>query len=402
MNNKNTTYKRLGDYIRLVDVRNKDLKVKILLGLTINKEFITSVANTIGTNMKNYKIIRKNQFACSLMQVRRDKKIPIALLKDYDEAIISQAYPVFEIIDTNKLNPEYLMMWFRRPEFDRQACFLAVGGVRGSLEWEDFLDMQLPVPPIERQNEIVAEYNAVVNRIKLNDQLNQKLEETAQTIFKHWFVDFEFPNEQGKPYKSSGGKMVWNEELEKEIPDGWRVSNLSSIADYLNGLAMQKFEPNDDIFLPVIKIKELNQGYSDSNSGKATIEIPSEYIIENGTVIFSWSGTLKVDIWCGGKGALNQHLFKVTSKMYPQWFYYLWTKHHLKEFNRIADGKKTSMGHIKREDLDKAKVLIPNKISLFIMDRKMTVIINNLINSKIESIKLLSLKDLLLSKMSKG
>lgn len=182
-------YKRIGNYIRLVDERNRDLKVTTLLGLSIEKVFIASVANIIGSDMANYKIIRKGQFACSLMQVRRDKKIPVALLRDFDEAIISQAYPVFEIIDRNELDPEYLMMWMSRPEFDRHACFLAVGGVRGSLEWEDFCDMELPVPSIEKQREIVREYNTIVNRIQLNEQMNQKLEETAQAIYKHWFVD---------------------------------------------------------------------------------------------------------------------------------------------------------------------------------------------------------------------
>ncbi|MCD6117636.1 restriction endonuclease subunit S, partial [bacterium] len=185
-----SNYKKIGDYIQLVNDRNSDLSVKRLLGLTVNKEFIPSVANIVGTDMANYKVIKKGQFACSLMQVRRDKKIPVALQKDYKEAIISQAYPVFEIIDTNKLLPEYLMMWMSRSEFDREACFYAVGGVRGSLEWEDFCNMELPVPDIEKQKEIVAEYNTVVNRIKLNEELNKKLEETAQAIYKQWFVDF--------------------------------------------------------------------------------------------------------------------------------------------------------------------------------------------------------------------
>ncbi len=129
-----SNFRKIGSHIRLVDERDRDLKVQTLLGLTIDKLFIPSVANTIGSDMGNYKIIRKNQFACSLMQVRRDKKIPVALLTDFDEAIISQAYPVFEITDPNKLLPEYLMMWMTRSEFDREACFYAVGGVRGSLE----------------------------------------------------------------------------------------------------------------------------------------------------------------------------------------------------------------------------------------------------------------------------
>ena len=182
-----SNYRRIGDLIELVDERNKDLSIDLLLGLSISKEFIPSVANTIGSNMRNYKIIRKGQFACSIMQVRRDKKMPVALLEDHEEGIISQAYPVFKVKDECELLPQYLMMWFSRPEFDREACFYAVGGVRGSLEWEDFCNMELPVPSIEKQREIVAEYNTVVNRIKLNEQLNQKLEETAQAIFNECF-----------------------------------------------------------------------------------------------------------------------------------------------------------------------------------------------------------------------
>lgn len=180
-----SNYRNIGDFIKLVDERNKGLKVTNLVGLSISKQFIKSVANTIGTDMENYKIIRKNQFACSTMQVRRDKKMPLALYNDSEPAIISQAYPVFEINDTTKLLPEYLMMWFTRSEFDREACFHAVGGVRGSLEWEDFCGMQLPIPTIEKQQEIVREYNTIQNRIALNNQLICKLEETAQVIFNN-------------------------------------------------------------------------------------------------------------------------------------------------------------------------------------------------------------------------
>ncbi|KGK30524.1 restriction endonuclease subunit S [Cellulophaga sp. E6(2014)] len=226
-----SNYRKIGDFIQLVDERNKDLKVTKLLGLSISKQFIPSVANVIGTNMANYKIIKKNQFACSTMQVRRDKKMPIALLQDFEEAIISQAYPVFEVVDETILNPEYLMMWFSRSEFDRHACFLAIGGVRGSLEWEDFLEMPIPIPSIEKQHEIVKEYNTIVNRITLNETLNQKLEDTAQALYKHWFVDFEFPNAEGKPYKSSGGKMVFNEELDVEIPFDFEHLSIQDLID---------------------------------------------------------------------------------------------------------------------------------------------------------------------------
>ena len=183
-------FKPIGEYIRLVDERNKGLKIQQLLGLSISKQFIPSVANIIGTDMENYKVIRNNQFACSTMQVRRDKKMPVALLKEIDEAIISQAYSIFEVKDENELLPEYLMMWFERAEFDREACFHAVGGVRGSLEWEDFETMQLPIPSIEKQREIVKEYNTIQDRIKLNEQMIKKLEETAQAIYREWFEKY--------------------------------------------------------------------------------------------------------------------------------------------------------------------------------------------------------------------
>ncbi|MGZ9819400.1 restriction endonuclease subunit S [Peribacillus simplex] len=226
-----SNYKKIGDCIRLVDERNVNLSVKTLLGLSVSKEFIPSVANIIGTDMKNYKIIRKNQFACSTMQVRRDKKMPIALLENFEEAIISAAYPVFEVIDTEVILPEYLMMWFRRSEFDREACFYAIGGVRGSIEWEDFCNMKLPVPPIAKQKEVIKEYNVLVDRIDLNNRLIQKLEETTQAIYKQWFVDFEFPDANGKLYKSNGGYMEFNKELDKEIPKGWEVISLSTFCE---------------------------------------------------------------------------------------------------------------------------------------------------------------------------
>lgn len=201
--------KRLGDYIREVDVRNRDLEVTKLVGLTIDKSFIPSVANVIGTDLSKYKIIRKEQFACSLMQVSRDGKVPIAMLEER-EAIMSPAYPVFEVLDTTKLLPQYLMMWFSRKEFDREASFYAVGGVRGSLTWEDFCDMTLPIPPIEQQQKIVSEYEAITRRIRLNEQIIAKLEETAQALYRKMFVDG----------------------IDKEnLPEGWRMGTLGEICE---------------------------------------------------------------------------------------------------------------------------------------------------------------------------
>ena len=216
-------YRRLGDYIREVDVRNRDLEVKELVGLTINKAFIPSVANTIGTDLSNYKVIRKEQFACSLMQVSRDGKIPVAMF-EAECAIMSPAYPMFEVVDKNILLPQYLMMWFSRNEFDREASFYAVGGVRGSLTWQDFCDMTLPIPPIEQQRKIVAEYETISRKICLNEQMITRLEEVAQTLYRKMFVDG----------------------IDKEnLPEGWRMGTLGEVADFAYGKMPDKSVQGD-------------------------------------------------------------------------------------------------------------------------------------------------------------
>ncbi|TCP25144.1 type I restriction enzyme S subunit [Tenacibaculum skagerrakense] len=228
-------FKPLSEFIKRVNIKNKDGKVSELKGINIDKFFMPSVANVVGTDLTRYKVVKPQQFACNRMHVGRDYRLPIAVSKFDKNIIVSPAYDVFEIIDTNKLNPEYLMMWFSRSEFDRNCWFYTDTDVRGKLGWDSFCEIELPIPSIEKQNEIVKEYNIVINRIKLNEQLNQKLEKTAQALYKYWFVDFEFPNKEGKPYKSSDGEMVYNEELDKEIPVGWEVKTFSDVAEISAG-----------------------------------------------------------------------------------------------------------------------------------------------------------------------
>ena len=189
----------------------------------------------------------------------------------------------------------------------------------------------------------------------------------------------------------------------ESIPDGWRKGNLLDIANYLNGLAMQKFRPaKDELGLPVMKIKELRQGSCDISSELCSPSIKNEYIIHDGDIIFSWSGSLLVDIWCGGTCGLNQHLFKVTSETYDKWFYYLWTAHHLDRFIAIASDKATTMGHIKREELSKAEVLIPNKNDYEELSSVMKPIFEFIVSNRIESRKLSALRDELLPKLMSG
>ena len=199
------TYKRLGDYIREVNVRNRELKVTNLLGVSISKEFMPSIANTIGTDMSTYKIVERGQFAYGPVTSRNGDKVSIALLDGYDDAIISQAYTVFEIINHEQLLSEYLMMWFRRPEFDRYARFHSHGSAREIFDWDELSDVMLPIPSIARQREIVSEYETLTNRIRLNNQMIQHLEATAQTLYRKTFVD----------------------NIDKEnLPEGWRMGTI--------------------------------------------------------------------------------------------------------------------------------------------------------------------------------
>ena len=222
--------------------------------------------------------------------------------------------------------------------------------------------------------------------------MNKTLEEMAQAIFKSWFVDFE-------PFQ--GSEFV-DSELGR-IPKGWRVGTLTEIADFLNGLAMQKYRPTEgEMGLPVLKIKELGQARTDSNSDICTSKLDAKYIVHDGDIIFSWSGTLLVDIWCGGTCGLNQHLFKVTSKTHPKWYIYFWTKSHLVRFQAIARDKATTMGHIKRGELDNSKVLIPDDKSMKKLNGTMMPLIDMLITNKVQSQLLEKTRDDLLPRLMNG
>ena len=225
-------YRKLGDYIQQVNLKNTDGKLDTLVGVNLDKKFMPSVANTIGTDLTKYKVIKKGQFGCKFMSVGRDGKLPISLMQEYDAALISSAYYVFEVKDENELLSEYLMMWLSRSENDRYLWFMSGADVRGSISWDDFCSIDINIPSIEKQREIVKEYKTITERIKLNEQLNQKLEETAQAIYKEWFVDFEFPDKNGKPYKSSGGEIKYCDELGMEVPKGWTTGMLSNIMEY--------------------------------------------------------------------------------------------------------------------------------------------------------------------------
>ncbi|MDR1183006.1 MAG: restriction endonuclease subunit S [Bacteroidales bacterium] len=407
-----SNYKRIGDYIRLVDERNTGLKVTDLLGLTIAKTFIPSVANIIGADMENYKIIRRNQFACSTMQVRRDGKMPVALLADTDEAIISQAYPVFEVADKKQLLPEYLMMWFSRKEFDREACFYAIGGVRGSLEWSDFCDMRLPVPPIEKQREIVAEYHAVQKRINLNNQIIQTLEATAQAIYKQWFVDFEFPNAEGKPYKSNGGEMVESEM--GKVPKGWRVVPLKSICSKIGSGATPKGGKESYYDSGISLIRSTNVydylfsledlAFIDEKQAKALNVVT----VQEKDILINITGVSVARCCMVPKFVLparvNQHVMIIRANEHDNFPYYLlctlcFAENKAKLLGISQSG--STREAITKSEIENFLIVAPNKDIVGSFEKRATRIFEQMETQVLLNNKLDNLQDLLLSKMAK-
>ena len=302
----------------------------------------------------------------------------------------------------DKIDPGYLYWLFLWNEFNRELYVSASGTKILHTAPQRIESFQFDRPPLGEQRAIATILYALYNKITLNSVMNKTLEAIGQAIFKHWFIDFEFPNEEAGPYKSSRGQMTYNEELGKEIPKDWLVKPIDEVADFLNGLAMQKYPAEDEIeFLPVIKIRELRQGITDS-SDKASRDIPKEYVVRDGDVLFSWSGSLEVVIWTSGEAALNQHLFKVTSKDYPKWFYYYWLLQHLAGYRHIAEGKATTMGHIQRRHLKSSLVVVPDGTALQTMDKILSSLVERIIELNIESRNLSRIRDSLLPKLMSG
>ena len=267
---------------------------------------------------------------------------------------------------------------------------------------ERIYEVEALLPPLSVQKQISSILSSLDKKIELNNKINQKLKAMAKMIYDYWFVQFDFPDANGKPYKSSGGNMVYNKELKREIPEGWDVDSLWNIADYYNGLAMQKHRPTDhNNRLPVIKIKEMNEGFSDKTEW-AKSDIPNETIVENGDVLFSWSATLKVMLWTQGRGALNQHIFKVTSSKYPKTFYYFELKNYLHHFIMMAEKRKTTMGHITQDHLKDSYIVIPPKNLIESMDKKLSPLLEKQILLEEENYKLSQLRDWLLPMLMNG
>jgi type I restriction enzyme, S subunit len=289
---------------------------------------------------------------------------------------------------SKKILPMFLLYFFESPRFQNLLQSKITGSVVPALTQKDINDTYFAIPPLNEQESISQNLFSLDQKIENLQNQNKILEKILETIFKSWFVNF---NGQTEFMDSKLGK----------IPKGWNIKQLDQIANFLNGLALQKFRPIDDSFLPVIKIKEMKNGFT-KNTEKASTNIKKEYIIKNGDILFSWSATLKIVVWGFGEGALNQHIFKITSDEYEKWFYYLWTKHHLNHFCRIAKDKTTTMGHIKREHLSDALVLVPTKEIMKELDIELGLFFNKLIENTISIKNLKQIKDTILPKLMSG
>ena len=388
-------YKRLGDYIREVNVRNRDLKVTNPMGINIEKYFMPSVANVIGTDLSAYKMVFKNQFACNLMHVGRDEKIPIAMHTGENPIIVSPAYFVFEIIpvethdraslQTNELLTEYLMMWFRRPEFDRNAWFYTDADVRGGMDKKALMDMRLPVPDIARQREIVAEYETLTNRIRLNNQMIQHLEATAQALYRKTFVD----------------------NIDKEnLPEGWRMGKITDICEVKDG-THDSPKPVEHGF-PLITSVHLStwhllleQAYRISNQDY--VKINERSLVETNDILFSMIGTIGTVSYVSYEiidfAVKNMAIFKTSHNL--QYAEYVLCFLKSKEMNSyLAESIiGSTQNYVTLNILREIPIIIPDKIEQF---HEITEhMVSHIWITTKENEKLTELQSLLLARMGK-
>lgn len=308
------------------------------------------------------------------------------------------------------LSNYYLFYWLRHaasrgllePHFTGTTIKHLTGKAIAALEF--------PLPPIEVQHAMSDVLRQLDDRITLLRETNATLEAIAQALFKSWFVDFDpvRAKQQGRAPEGmdEATAALFPDAFEESelgpVPRGWRIAPLDGIANFLNGLALQKFPPeNEGDWLPVIKIAQLRKGDT-AGADRASPNIKQEYIIQNGDVLFSWSGSLEVEIWCGGAGALNQHLFKVSSVDFPKWFYFFWTRHHLPHFQQIAASKATTMGHIQRKHLTEAKVLVPTDAVMEAANEVFEPLVDQLITNALQAQTLATLRDTLLPRLISG
>lgn len=341
-----SNYEPLGKHIRLVDYRNSEEVTSTVLGISIDKEFMPSVANVIGTDLSRYKLISKGLFACNPMHVGRDERLPIALYEKDSPAIVSPAYFMFEIIDRDVLNEEYLMMWFRRPEFDRECWFMTDGSVRGGISWDDLCRIKLPVPSYARQCEIVRSYRAITDRIALKRVENDNLDSTMQAIYKNYFVDF-------TPFKSEptcATKLG-------EIPASWSVCKFCDLCDLLNGRAYSQEELLDSGKYRVLRVGNF---FTKNSWYYSDMELEDNKYCYPDDLLFCWSASFGLYIWNDVKTIYHYHIWKIDfSKTAPYYreYIFLYLKQELNKLSKEGHG--SVMAHLTKSGVENLDIVSP-------------------------------------------
>ena len=336
-------------------------------------------------------------------ETRDDIGIAAYIADDFEDVLLGYhcalITPNPAIVDGKYLNA-FMHTRYIQKYFENNA---SGSGQRYTLSNDTISNIPVLLPSIEEQHTIGKLLADLDRKIELNKQINDNLEAMAKQLYDYWFVQFDFPNEEGKPYKSSGGVMVWNEKLKREIPKGWHCGTLLDIAEYTNGLACQKYRPTDDNKLPVIKIKEMHDGLSvDTEWVKA--DIPDEVKVFDGDVLFSWSASLEVMLWAYGNGGLNQHIFKVTSKNgYPRSFYFYQLIHYIGVFKQMAEARKTTMGHITQDHLRQSSIVLPPDVDIANkLEEKLCPIFDAIVKNSQEIMTLTKQRDELLPLLMNG
>ena len=376
------TYKRLGDYIREVNVRNRDEKVTNLQGVSISKMFIPSIANTIGTDMSTYKIVKPGQFAYGPVTSRNGDKVSIALYDDSEDAIISQAYTVFDVIDKNEVSNKYLMMWFQRPEFDRYARFHSHGSAREIFDWDELCNVMLPLPSIERQREIVEEYETLTSRIQLNEQMIQNLEATAQTLYRKMFVDG----------------------IDKEnLPEGWRMGTLGDYVELSQGIQVEVEDQSlikKNGFNRFIRIIDYTPN-STEPPRYVNISNKRYYATKDDVVMIRYGDAGTV---CRGiEGIIANNLFKVTPiNSISRNYVYLFLKSEPIQKEIRGSAASSTMPAITHTAVKELQCVIPPYSVMQDYDANIDVLEREIFVKREENSKLKELQSLLLAKMGRS
>ncbi|MCK6432405.1 MAG: restriction endonuclease subunit S [Burkholderiaceae bacterium] len=333
----------------------------------------------------------------------------VAVVPEFNgQALIGTSLTYFRL-DPSRLLPRYLAGFLESRDFQNQLAGVMGLSTRNQVPITAQRLLEVEVPPLRVQQLISEFVGALDDRIALLRETNATLEAIAQALFKSWFVDFDPVRAKSQGLAPAGMDEAtaalfpdgFEESTLGPIPRGWNIRSLDQIASYLNGLALQKYPPTDGAWLPVIKIAQLRKGDT-LGADRAGRNIKPEYIVRNGDVLFSWSGSLEVEVWCGGEGALNQHLFKVTSQHFPKWFYFWWTRHHLDRFRQIAASKATTMGHIQRGHLSEAKVLVPPPELLDVMSASAAPLLDRITQNALHAQTLAEVRDTLLPRLISG